>query len=96
MMKPILTARDLEVLAGAAGLGFAAIPSEYAFQGTTKPLDDRQRRALAWLRAALMLLNSKGAIRPEFVAAYEEPLVVPDSDPDADFADWVEEEAPRK
>ncbi len=87
--KPVLTHGDLLVMQAGAGKEFRELPNEYRLEGMKRPFDHSERLAISWLRASLSLLNRKGALRSGFLDEFEQPLVLPDSDPaSCEDPDW--------
>jgi hypothetical protein len=83
---------DLLVLSAEAGRCFTEHPGEARFRGMTRPLRPTETRALAWFQSAVMVLNSKGALKPGWLEEFKVPLEVPDSDPECEFQDWTSAE----
>lgn len=91
---PKLFLQDLLVLKTQAGREYTQMPA-WHLNDAPKPLPPAERIALGWLRSSLMVLNSKGAFRPGFLEEFQQALNLPDSDPEADYADWTEVADPK-
>jgi hypothetical protein len=84
---------DILLLQGHARREYVELLGEHRFKGMNKNLDPGERLALSWLRATIVLLNSKGAFREDFLREYVEPLETPNSDPASmDEPDWEVED----
>lgn len=92
---PKLQLQDLLVLKTEAGRQYTQMPA-YHLEGAAHPLPPSERLSLSWLRSSLMVLNQKGAFRPGFLAEFRQQLELPDSDPEADYADWTDVADPKK
>jgi len=95
-VPPELNQKDLIVAQSIARQEFVEIPGEYRLRGMTRQMTASERVALSWLRGVMVVLNSKGAFREGFLEAFVEPLELPDSEPDAEYHDWVENEEKKK
>lgn len=66
-MPKDLTPQDLVVLQSMANEAWQAIPPRSRIRGMTRELDLTGQQAVAWYQACLSLLNSKGAIKPDWI-----------------------------
>ena len=86
---PELKHHDILLLQGYARKEYVELLGEHRLKGMPRNLDQSERLALSWLRAATMLLNRKGAFREGFLQEYIEALVTPNSDPASqEDPDW--------
>jgi len=72
--------RNLNMFKEYAKTEFLVLNTGARLKGMDRPLSESELLALAYYRASLHLLNSLGALRPEWETAEDSVVFYPDSD----------------
>jgi len=93
---PKLTYKEVLLLKGWTRDSLLATSIPCTLQGMDRDLDEGDILAISYLRGSLQFMNSKGLLIPDWEKRFEIQLWHQDSEPDADYHDYPDEELQKK